>query len=245
MKTKLLMMATAFLLSLTSCGVNFGNNISNRISPSDNIVKAKYQFEAFDKIDNHVVGNIRIVQSKGDSRVTLSAPDNYIDLYEFTNEGGELKIRFTRNSVNIDTEDVDIIIYTPTLNVVRNSGASEVRLDSLTTEAFEVYNSGVGSFFLNQLNVKNLDVKCTGVGSIELSGQTEKAEYSCTGVGSINAQDLKAYNVKAQVTGVGSIQCYASEAIEGGVTGVDSLRYAGRPAHRKFNNPKIGSITEL
>jgi len=156
-----------------------------------------------------------------------------------------LKIRFTRNSVNIDTEDVDIIIYTPTLNVVRNSGASEVRLDSLTTEAFEVYNSGVGSFFLNQLNVKNLDVKCTGVGSIELSGQTEKAEYSCTGVGSINAQDLKAYNVKAQVTGVGSIQCYASEAIEGGVTGVGSLRYAGRPAHRKFNNPKIGSITEL
>ena len=131
MKKSFMLMLAVLTLSVSSCRVNFGG-ISNRLEPSENIVKAKYPQPSFDKVENHALGHIRIVQSN-QSRVTLSAPDNYIDLFDFKNENGSLEIRFTKKSVNIDARDVTIIVYTPTLREVKNSGVADVHLDSLCT----------------------------------------------------------------------------------------------------------------
>ena len=132
MKTSFIAMLAALTLSVSSCGINIGGGITNRVEPSENIVKAKYPQSSFDKVENHALGHIRIVQSN-QSRVTLSAPDNYIDLFDFKNENGSLEIRFTKKSVNIDARDVTIIVYTPTLREVKNSGVADVHLDSLCT----------------------------------------------------------------------------------------------------------------
>lgn len=216
------------------------------IEPSENIVKAKYPQEAFDKVDNHVVGNIRLVQSKdGQSRVTLSAPENYIEFFEFKNENGELDISFKKDNINFEAKDIVVIVYTPTLRKIKNSGAADVRMDSLTTDQLEIKNSGVGAFNLTQLNVQELDVSCSGVGSINLSGQADEAVYSCSGVGNINAQDLKVREVEASISGVGGVECYASEYIKGRVSGVGGLKYAGHPAKKELNRSMTGGITEL
>jgi hypothetical protein len=243
MKTNLFLVVTALILSVSGCSVKLGDGIEI-IEPSEKIVKAKYPQEAFDEVDNHVVGNIQLVQSN-QSRVTLSAPENYIDIFEFKNEDGTLDISFKKDNVNIHTENVTIIIYTPTLREVRNSGAADVRLDSLTTNEFQVKNSGVGSFQLNQVNARKIDVSCSGVGSINIDGQADEAEYSCSGVGSINAKEMKARAVKAQVSGVGGINCYASEYIYGRVNGVGGLQYAGHPAKKDLHHSMTGGITEI
>jgi hypothetical protein len=243
MKRTLYLLMAGCLLSLSSCRVDLGNG-GTKIDPSDNIVKAKYPQEAFDKVDNHVVGSIRLVQSK-DSRVTLSAPENYIDLIEFKNKDGELDIKFKKDNISIDTKDVVIIVYSPTFREITNSGAADVRMDSLTTDELEIKNSGVGAFNLTQLNVQKIEVSCSGVGSITLSGEAGEADYSCSGVGNINAKDLKARDVEASVSGVGGIECYASESIKGRVTGVGGLKYAGHPAQKDLNRSMTGGITEL
>jgi len=243
MKRTLYLLMAGCLLSLSSCRVDLGNG-GTKIDPSDNIVKAKYPQEAFDKVDNHVVGSIRLVQSK-DSRVTLSAPENYIDLIEFKNKDGELDIKFKKDNISIDTKDVVIIVYSPTFREITNSGAADVRMDSLTTDELEIKNSGVGAFNLTQLKVQKIEVSCSGVGSITLSGEAGEADYSCSGVGNINAKDLKACDVEASVSGVGGIECYASESIKGRVTGVGGLKYAGHPAQKDLNRSMTGGITEL
>jgi len=243
MKRTLYLLMAGCLLSLSSCRVDLGNG-GTKIDPSDNIVKAKYPQEAFDKVDNHVVGSIRLVQSK-DSRVTLSAPENYIDLIEFKNKDGELDIKFKKDNISIDTKDVVIIVYSPTFREITNSGAADVRMDSLTTDELEIKNSGVGAFNLTQLKVQKIEVSCSGVGSITLSGEAGEADYSCSGVGNINAKDLKARDVEAGVSGVGGIECYASESIKGRVTGVGGLKYAGHPAQKDLNRSMTGGITEL
>ena len=243
MKTNLLVMMAALMLSVSGCRVNLGDG-AEIVEPSENIVKAKYPQAAFDKVESHVVGNIQLVQSD-QSRVTLSAPENYIEFFEFKNEDGELEINYTKNNVNLHTENVTIIIYTPTLREVTNSGAADIRLDSLTTDEFEVRNSGVGSFQLNRVNAKKIDVSCSGVGSINIDGQTDEAEYSCSGVGSINAREMKAREVKAKVSGVGGIDCYASDYIDGGVSGVGGLKYAGHPAKKDLHHSMTGGITEI
>ena len=245
MKTKLMLLMTMLLMLLSSCRVSIGNG-GEWIDPSENIVKAKYPQEAFDKVENQVVGDIQLVQSQdGKSRVTLSAPDNYIDLFEIKNEDGHLMIKYTDGNFNIDGRNVTFIIYTPTLSQIKNSGAADIRLDSLTTEDFDVRNSGVGSFNLSNIKAKKVDVSCSGVGSITLSGQTEEVELDCSGVGSINAKDLKARDAKASVSGVGGIECYASEFIKGRVSGVGGLKYAGHPAQKDLHHSMTGGISEL
>jgi len=243
MKKLLLLLIAGCLLSFTACKVNLGTG-ENRIDPSGNIVKAKYPQEAFDKVDNHVVGNIQLVQSS-QSRVTLSAPDNYIDLFEFKNEDGELTINFKEDNISIDTKDVVIVIYTPSISKVKNSGAADIRIDSLTTDELEVSNSGVGAFNLGHIKAREIDVSCSGVGSITISGQTDEAEYSCSGVGSINAKDMVSRVTDASISGVGGIECYASESIKGRVSGVGGLKYAGHPAKKDLHNSMVGGITEL
>ena len=245
MKTKLMFMMTIVLVSLSSCKVSIGNG-GEWIDPSDIIVKAKYPQEAFDEVENQVVGDIQLVQSQdGKSRVTLSAPENYIDLFEIKNEDGHLRIKYADGNFNIDGRNVTFIIYTPTLSQIKNSGAADIRLDSLTTEELNVKNSGVGSFNLSQIKAKRVDVSCSGVGSITLNGQAEEAELNCSGVGSIDAKGLKSRDVEASVTGVGSIECYASESIKGRVSGVGGLKYAGHPDKKDLDHHLTGSITEL
>ena len=244
MKTYLLLSLVAVMLSVSGCRVNIGDGVAEIVEPSENIVKAKYPQEAFDKVDNHVVGTIQLVQSDK-SRVTLSAPENYIDFFEFENKGGKLDISFAKKGVNIHTEDVTIIIYTPTLREVTNSGAADVHLDSLTTDKFQVRNTGVGSFELNNIHARKIDVSCSGVGSINIDGKTDEAEYNCSGVGGIHARDMIAHEVNAKVSGVGGIDCYASDYIFGRVTGVGGLNYAGHPEKKDLHHTMTGGINEI
>ena len=243
MKTKVMLLMAALMLAVTSCSVRVGGGFS-MLDPSENITKAKYPQDPFDKVHNHVGGKIQLVQSD-QSRVTLSAPENYIELIEFENEDGELNINFANRNVNIEVKDITILIYTPNLREIKNSGAADIRMDSLTTDEFEVRNTGVGSFLLDNIKAQKIDVSCSGVGSINIDGQTDEAEYTCSGVGSINAEEMKAREVNAKVSGVGGINCHASEYIKGNVSGVGGLRYAGHPAKKDLHHSLTGGITEL
>ena len=244
MKTNVLVMMAAMVLAVSSCTVNFGNK-GKIIEASKNITKVKYQQAPFDVVENHVVGNIQLVQS-AKSGVTLSAPENYIDYFEFENDHGELEIRFKKpHGVNLHTKDITIIVYSPTFREITNSGAAEIHMDSLKTEELEIKNSGVGAFVLKRLDTRTLEVSCSGVGSIKLNGRADDAEYSCSGVGSIEAKDLKARNVEARVSGVGGIDCYASEYINGRVSGVGGLKYAGHPKRKELSHGMTGGVTEL
>ena len=246
MKTRMFLMMAALVLSVSSCRVGLSNGFGERLEPSENIVKAKYPQEPFDKIDNHVACKMQVVQSKDNkSRVTLSAPENYIELFEFKNENGELDIKFVERNVNIDADDVTIIIYTPNIREIENSGAAEICMDSLTTAELEVKNSGVGAFTMSNVKARKLDVSCSGVGSITISGETDEAEYNCRGVGNINAQDMKAHRVEAKISGVGGIECYASDYIKGSVSGVGGLKYAGHPAKKDLHSSMTGGISEI
>ena len=169
---------------------------------------------------------MEIIQDESKSgTVELTAPDNYIELYKFESKDKELRIGFRKSNINITTKKVKIRVYTSDLIELRNSGAASISMDSLDTDRLEIVNSGVGS--------------------INISGITDDVEIINSGVGSINAEKLKALNVKASVSGVGSITCYASERIEGRVSGVGSLKYAGNPKKKDNKRSGVGSITEM
>jgi hypothetical protein len=172
------------------------------------------------------VGHVQLIQSDTKNGVVeLTAPDNYIDLYKFESQDGKLRIGYTKNNINIHTNNVEIKVYTTDLIKVRNSGASHITMDSLDTDKLEIINSGVGE--------------------IAICGIADDVVMNNSGVGAITAHNLKALNVKANVSGVGSVQCYASESLDASVSGVGSLRYRGNPKHKSTHRSGVGSISEM
>ena len=196
------------------------------VEPSDNIVTKEYKLKPFEEVKMRGVGHVELIQSEAkNGLVELTAPDNYVEFYEFESDGKRLNISFAKKSVNIHTQGVKIRVYTCDLIRLENSGAASINMDSLDTDIIEILNSGVGH--------------------ITIGGVADNVELRNSGVGSIDASKLKALNVKASVSGVGSIDCYASERIEGSVSGVGSLNYDGHPKQKDTHRSGVGSIKEL
>lgn len=215
------------VLAITSCSVNLKScDNCDLIEESDNVVTKEYKLKPFEEVHMRCVGAVELIQDeKKSGTVELTAPDNYIELYKFESDGKELEIDLARQHIDIHTRNVKIKVYTSDLLYLKNSGASSIKMDSLDTDRIEIINSGLGS--------------------ITIGGVADDVTLTNSGVGSINAENLKALNVKANVSGVGSITCYASEKIEGGVSGVGSLKYAGNPKEKDTNRTGVGSIGEL
>ena len=243
-KNFLLLLSSLFLLC--SCFVNFDSFGGNQIKPSDNIVQQTFTQSAFDRIDLDVMAKIKFVQSTvGDYRVVLSAPDNYIDLFDLKVDDGLLKVRFNENKISIDTENVKMLIYSPSLRSIKNSGIASLIADSLRSDVLKLDNSGVGSLVLKGLHLNSLNVDCSGVGNIDLEGETGRAKMECSGVGNINAEQLQARSLYGNVSGVGGITCHATDSLKAVVSGVGSLKYAGNPHHKQLNRSGIGGIQQL
>ena len=220
MKKVLLLMIS--VLALTSCSIGQ----MNMVDPSDNIVTKEYKLKPFEEVQMKGVGYVELIQSEEKSGlVELTAPDNYVEFYKFESDGKRLNISYAKKLVNIHTQGVKIRVYTCDLIKLENSGAASINMDSLDTDVIEIYNSGVGH--------------------ISIGGVADNVVLSNSGVGSIDASKLKALNVKARVSGVGSIDCYASESINGSVSGVGSLNYNGHPKHKETHRSGVGSINEL
>ena len=214
------------VLALTSCKVDLKGWDTNLIEESGKVITKEYKLKPFEEVHMRCVGAVEIIQDeKKSGTVELTAPENYIELYKFENNGDELEINFAKQHVNIHTQNVKIKVYTNDLLALKNSGASSIKMDSLDTDKIDIVNSGVGS--------------------ITIGGLADNVKLQNSGVGSINAEKLKALNVKANVSGVGSITCYASEKIEGRVSGVGSLKYAGSPKHKDTKRTGVGSIGEM
>ena len=220
MKKVLLLMIS--VLALTSCSIGK----MNLVEPSANIVTKEYKLKPFEEVQMRGVGHVELIQDEAKSGlVELTAPDNYVEYYEFKSDGKKLNISFAKKAINIHTQDVKIRVYTSDLIKLENSGAASINMDSLDTDIIEITNSGVGH--------------------ISIGGVADNVELTNSGVGGIDASKLKALNVKARVSGVGSVDCYASESIKGSVSGVGSLSYAGHPKHKDNHRSGVGSINEL
>ena len=231
------------LLLFTSC-VEW--KISNQMKPSENVAEKEMKMSPFEKVSLDAMGHVKIVQSQGnDYRVVWSAPDNYLDLFEFEVNDGEMEMDFAESVGNLEVKDVNVTIYTPRLIEVENEGLCTLVIDSLKSKLLKVENSGVGAMKLRGLNVDKIAVDCSGVGGINLEGRAIWANLECSGVGGIDARNLKARRVKGDVSGVGGIDCYASDSLKASVSGVGALKYAGKPKVKKLDESGVGKISEL
>ena len=107
-----------------------------------------------------------------------------------------------------------------------------------------------GSFNPTELTI---DVYMPELRSISLSGAANfrinngtasKVDFSLSGAGSIDAQNFQIQNVTIRLSGVGNAKIWATNTLNGTLSGNGSILYKGNPTI-KINSTGVGNIKPL
>jgi len=240
----LLMTASLFASCISITDESTGNSSRNKvIKPSKNIIEKVVEgLASFTQLTLEGQGQVLIRQTDGPQRVTIEAPENYVEAIVFSVQGETLHIGRAKNITLSKGGLVHITIETPLLTSISNEGVGKIFGGTFAVDNLKLDNEGVGSIKFSKLKVGNLVVDNEGVGNIQLAGEAQNAEYDNEGVGSIDAGELKSVRAKATNEGVGSISLHATESLTALNEGVGSIRYAGNPKHKDLKREGIGSI---
>jgi len=95
--------------------------------------------------------------------------------------------------------------------------------------------------YLPELRGISLD----GAGNFTVgSGETPSLEISVRGAGNVYAQDFQAQIVDVRILGVGNVEVWATDTLNGVISGVGSLLYKGNPRLR-LDTGVLGRVRQL
>jgi len=88
-------------------------------------------------------------------------------------------------------------------------------------------------------------ISLSGVGNFTVgSGETPSLEISVRGVGNVYAQDFQARAVDVRLLGVGNVEVWATDTLDGVISGIGSLRYKGNP-RLGLDTGALGRVRQL
>ncbi len=239
-----LMLGVLIMLTTSSC-IN-----GPIIKGSKNYITKKTTLEKFNVVTLSGSANI-IYQQDSSSRIEIYGSDNIIDIMNVKVDKGELNIKFKKNVHIVDLGKLEIKIYSPDLNQMTINGSGGILFangirsqedlkvtingsGNLAGSSFQCRElslaiHGSGDLRLKQINCEECDASISGSGDISLNGSAKEASYSISGSGDIKAAGLEAVTVSARISGSGDISCFATDKLEGGVSGSGTVAYKGNP----------------
>ena len=189
------------------------------IKGNGNVVNEKRAIDKFDEISISGAYNVDIYVGEEPS-VEISGEENLLQYISTEVEHGELNI-YNERSIS-PRKRIVIKVYTPGLNSISTSGASNIYAESIYSERFVMDLSGAGS--------------------IKLNGDTQSFEANLSGAGSLEAKDLIAKYVDINISGASSADVYASEKLDASVSGVGGVNYYGNPKNVDTDISGVGNI---
>ena len=198
---------------------------------------------AFDGI--HVAGNYDVTLTKGtEGTLTLHGDQEDLDRIKTHVKNGNLVIEQTKTSwlESWNSGQVKIHIPVEAISKISLSGSGSIySRNELNSNEFDITLSGSGEIDLN-LNAQDINAVLTGSGDIELRGKASNVSYQLTGSGDIKSPSLEALHGYAKVTGSGEIEMYASDSLNGHLTGSGDILCHGKPKIQQIKTTGSGSI---
>ncbi|HLT37990.1 MAG TPA: head GIN domain-containing protein [Enhygromyxa sp.] len=144
-------------------------------------------------------------------KVEVTADDNIVPKITTTISGGELDIghqddiKLLRPRTKIRVE-----VWTPSLLGIDASGASDVEVEGLHGERFEL--------------------RLSGVSDSTLGGAVDRFDVEISGAGELDGKGLQAKVVTVELSGAGEASVWASESLDVEISGAGEVSYWGSPA---------------
>lgn len=222
---KLLLIASAALLSFSSCSVVGTKG-------SGHVISKTFNESGFKDIEVSSVMKVYLKQGN-DFSVKIDAEDNILDLIKVEKEGSKLSVDFKNNISVSPTKDVIIYITAPEFHNLDASGAGGfISEGTLSGNEILLELSGATKAKLN-VAVNTIKIDASGASKIILAGTTDQLSLDGSGSTKMEAIDLKAQDVDLDISGAGNATVYAEKKLDVSISGAGKVQYKGTPAISK------------
>ena len=194
---------------LTSCSMSI--NGFNGITASDNIISKDISNADFSKIE--VTGSPKVEYSQSpDSqcKVSVTGPDNIIELLDIRIENGTLKVSYKKNTnIKLNGKAITIHASSPKINAARLTGSGDIIfVTNILCENLGLQLSGSGDITTKSIRCNKLDAVLSGSGDVELNSQTfaNSTSLKVSGSGDISVKELATKTLYAILEGSGDME---------------------------------------
>lgn len=196
-----------------------GNLSSSGVTGSGKIISKSHTLSAFNHIVSDLVADIRVLKAKR-YLVTIKADENIIDFISAEIVNNELLISAEQSYST--QQPVRIIIETPYVNVINQSG--------------------VGSIEFNHVSTDELTIIIEGQGNVSGTGQVEKLNAKIEGVGNLLLSNLQAKDVSVEIDGTGNAEVNVTNTLAVIIDGVGDVIYSGKPKIIEQSIDGVGTV---
>ncbi len=218
-------MVVVLAVGLSGCVLRRVSNEPDRTESRD--------VSGFDSVSFAGYGELKVRQGSS-YKLEVTGAGDVVDRVETEVRGDTLYIEWDSPGIvlwgGVSEPDLEIELTVPDLQRLEVSGAGEVTIDGLETEAFAFELSGAGAVFMDDLDVEELVVDLSGAGSAEVDGSAKSQEVSISGLGTYDARDLASDTARVEMSGAGTAIVWAEDSLDVELSGAGTVEYYGSPA---------------
>ncbi|HEU5439598.1 MAG TPA: head GIN domain-containing protein [Ktedonobacterales bacterium] len=193
------------LVVSVACGP-LGENVT---VGSGNVKTETRQVSGFNALEFSGFGEMTIQQT-GTESLSVTAEDNILPLITTTVSGQTLRIGGPSGQIIRPTRSVTYALTVKDLKALTLSGAGNITVSGIQTDALRVVLSGAGK--------------------LTVSGTAPRQEVTLSGTGAYEAGDLTSNTASVTVSGAGRARVNVRDTLDATVSGVGSIVYLGDPA---------------
>ena len=227
------------LFSFASCSVPYGQGES--IRGSKKMVVKSYDDVDFSEIDASNVFSVTLTQ--GDTyNIELSCNENILEYVSIVKEGNELVLKL-KSFNSFEDISVKVNITVPTIEKIRASGASKVKMKSFILDQLELDLSGA-STFKGAVRITNLlEIEASGASTVKIKGKAKNANFEISGASNLKAKDfIVQEELVIDASGASSCSVTSRGTLEMESSGASSINYYGVGKVLQMDESGAGSI---
>ena len=119
---------------------------------------------------------------------------------------------------------------------------SDCLIEIVVTSLKAVELHGAGDIDITGFEGSSFTFDLRGAGDLTMAGKVDDLEVHLSGAGNVDTRELKARNVDVSISGAGNADVYASDSLQGRVSGVGNLNYYGDPEVNRTHVSGLGHI---
>jgi len=216
------MKRTIILIALTSI---FAWTAAVSLAQDKEIVRQERSLPEFNGII--VGGAFEVYIEQGSpQKVEVETESRFIDNVITKVNGSNLEIS-SKGLKNVSK--LNVYVTAPIYKSIETSGAAEIKGgNTLTTDEMKLTASGASEMKLN-LDVDHLVSSVSGAAEMKLEGRAGHHKGNASGASTLSARNLVTQQSDMTVSGAASAHVYATEVLDGDVSGAGDLDYVGNP----------------
>jgi hypothetical protein len=211
---------------------------SERVQGSGHIKTEARALGHFSGVSMGLPGSLELRIGNTES-VTIETDDNLLPLIETVIENGNLKIRPSKRSLDIDGRHLKIVVQAKGVDQLTLGGSGSIDADALRGPKVMIDLGGSGSIKLRGVDSDALTVVLGGSGDLKVAGgATKKLSLSIAGSGDVDLGKLQSADASVNIAGSGEATISVRDNLNVTIAGSGDVNYYGDP---RVSKTSIGS----